>query len=128
VLSLGAPGREAWGSFEVDSQDSTAPGGKLYEYDGIQAELALRWPLPWTTTAQLGYRFRREDYNDASAAFVPVGPARLDREHRAGAALRKDLNDMVSLVAAWFGTWKQSNKQDFEYDRQIVSLGVEVRY
>jgi hypothetical protein len=81
--------------------------------------------LPWTTTAQLGYRFRREDYNDASAAFVPVGPARLDDEHRAGAALRKDLNDMISLVAAWLGTWNESNKQDFEYDRQIASLGVE---
>jgi len=128
VLTLGAPGRVLWGSFEVDSQDSDVSGGELYEYNGIQGEVSLRWPLPWTTGGQLGYRFRREDYNDASTVFVPIGRSRLDYEHRIGAALRKQLTDMISLVAAWVGTWNESNKDDFEYDRHIVSLGVELRY
>lgn len=125
---LGAPGRELWASFEADSQDSDSLDGQLYEYDGVQAELAVRWPLPWTSMAQVGYRYRREVYNDASAIFVPTGPARLDNEHRAGLALRKELTDMLAFVVGWVGTWNQSNKQAFEYDRQIASLGVEVRY
>jgi Tfp pilus assembly protein PilF len=128
VLTLGAPGRLLWGSLEVDSQDSDVSGGELYEYNGVQGEVSLRWPLPWTTAGQLGYRFRREDYNDASTVFVPVGRSRLDYEHRIGAALRRPLTDMISLVAAWVGTWNESNKDDFEYDRHIVSLGVELRY
>ncbi len=128
VLTLGKGGPVLWGSFEVDNQDSDATGGELYEYEGLQGEVSLRWPLPWRTTAQAGYRYRYEDYNDASAVFVPVDNTRVDREHRTGVTLRKDLNEMISLVAAWVGTWNLSNKQDFEYDRHITSLGVELRY
>lgn len=128
VLGLGAPGRVVWASFEVDKQDSTAGNGELYEYRGLQGELSLRWPLPWQSAAQGGYRYRREDYNSASSVFVPVGSSRNDDEHRLGLSLRKDLNDMFSLVAAWVGTWNESNKQDFDYDRHITSLGVELRY
>ena len=128
VLSLGAPGQVVWASFEVDVQDSTARDGDLYEYNGIQSEVSLRWPLPWMMTAQGGYRYRREDYDAASRVFVPIDRYRLDNEHRAGLSLRKELNEMFSLVAAWVGTWNDSNKQDFEYERQITSLGVEMRY
>lgn len=128
VIGLGAPGRLLWGSFEVDSQDSNATNGELYEYTGIQTELLLSWLLPWAVTSEIGYRFRYENYADASAAFVPAGAERRDDEHRLGAVLRRDLTEMLSLVAAWVGTWNESNKDDFEYDRHIVSLGVELRY
>jgi len=128
VFALNEPGRELWAGFQVDNHDATQPGGDLYAYDGIQGELALLWPLPWTTTAQIGYRYRRESYDSASAAFEPMGEARLDRENRVGVAFRKDINEFLSFVASWIGTWNQSNKSAFEYDRQIGSLGVEVRY
>lgn len=127
VLSLGAPGRLLWGSFEVDSQDSDVAGGALYEYTGYQGEALLSWPLPWSAIGHLGYRFRYEDYDDASAAFLPAGSGRRDDEHRVRVGVRKDLTDAISLVAAWVGTWNESNKDDFEYDRNIVSLGVELR-
>lgn len=128
VVGLGAPGRVGWVSFEVDKQDPTADSGELYEFRGLQAEASVRWPLPWRSMAQAGYRFRREDYDSASAVFVPVGASRLDEEHRVGLSLRRELSEMFAVVVAWVGTWNDSNKQDFEYDRHITSLGVEMRY
>lgn len=129
VFALGMPGRELFAGFQVDSQLPTQPGGELYAYDAIQAEVGVVWPLPWTMTAQLGYRFRREAYDSATADFFePPGEARLDRESRAGFALRKDINEIFAIVASWIGTWNDSNKDLFGYDRQIGSLGVEVRY
>lgn len=117
-----------WGSLEVDAQDSDAVNGELYEYTGFQSELLLSWVLPWSVISELGYRFRYEGYDDASAAFLPVGAARRDHENRVTVAFRKNVSEMASLVAAWVGTWNESNKVDFEYDRNIVSLGVELRY
>ena len=129
VFGLGAQGRELWGGLQIDGQDPTQPGGEVYAYEGIQAEVSLLWPLPWETTAQVGYRFRREQYDAATLDFTdPIGVTRLDRENRAGVALRKNVNDMISVVVSWIGTWNDSTKTVFEYDRQIASLGVEVRY
>jgi tetratricopeptide (TPR) repeat protein len=127
VFSLGDGGQEAWISYTAESMDTTDT--KLYAFDANAIELALIWPLPWSTTAQIGYRYRREQYDPESTIFAPsdTGP-RLDRENRGGVAFRKDLNGIVSLVAAWVGTFNLSNKDAFEYNRQIGSLGVEVRY
>lgn len=121
-----AQGQQAWISYQTERMDTTQ--SKLYAFTANSVELALIWPLPWQTSAQVGYRFRLEQYNDASSAFAPPGDARRDDEHRAGVAFRKDVTDLVSLVAAWVGTFNVSNKDAFQYNRQIGSLGVEVRY
>lgn len=127
VFNLDDQGRDVWVAYQCERMDTTQ--SKLYAYGANSVEVGLIWPLPWRSTAQVGYRFRVEEYNSATAdAFLPVGNPRQDQEHRAGVAFRKDLNDLVSLVAAWIGTFNVSNKDAFQYNRQIGSLGVEVRY
>lgn len=136
VFALGDEGQEAWISYMAEGMDTNkqvlTPGacpGRCFSYDANAVEVALIWPLPWSTTAQIGYRFRHERYANASAFFAPTdtGP-RDDKENRAGVAFRKDLTDLLSLVASWVGTFNLSNKDAFEYNRQIGSIGVEVRY
>lgn len=128
VFGLGEDRGEVWAGFEAATQDPTEPGGDLYAYDAVQGEIALLWNLPWQIESQAAYRFRYESYDQASSVFLPVGDPRLDREHRVGIAFRRPINELISVVAAWIGTWNDSNKDVFDYTRQIGSIGVEVRY
>src|SRR5262249_39097208 len=101
----------------------------VYAFDANQVEAAVIWPLPWDISAQVGYRFRAERYANESVILPPVkNGARHDDEHRAGVAFRKDINQYFSLVAAWIGTFNISNKEAFQYNRQIGSIGIEARY
>ena len=126
VIALGEEGQEVWIGYEGESMDTTHT--KLYAFDASQVEISLLWPLPWDVFLQASYRFRFEDYDAESAIFPPPGDPRRDDENRGGVAFRKDLNQYISFVAAWIGTFNLSNKEFFQYNRQIGSLGVEVRY
>jgi hypothetical protein len=43
-------------------------------------------------------------------------------------AIRKQLIDAFDVTAAFLGDFNNSNDARFEYDRQIVSLSLGVRY
>jgi tetratricopeptide (TPR) repeat protein len=116
---------------------SNAPT-ECYQYGAQQIEVGLRWPLPYSITTELVYRYEHQSYDAASAVFAPPTPAvppnggpRRDNDHRAIVSFMRPLPevwDHLFVNATWFGTFNNSNKTVFQYDRQIGSLGLEVRF
>jgi Tfp pilus assembly protein PilF len=123
-----------------------------YQYGSWAGEAGLRWPLPFDILGELAYRYERQSYNPASGCLVngaivpatcenlqnyPTGfdprglTPRLDNDHRVIFSLARsmpELWDRLSLVVSYFGTFNDSNKDVFTYDRSIGSLALQVRY
>jgi tetratricopeptide (TPR) repeat protein len=128
-------------SFACKCQGVNAPT-ECYQYGAQQIEVGLRWPLPYSITTELVYRYEHQSYDAASAVFappnppnpptgVPTGGPRRDNDHRAIVSFMRPLPevwDHLYVNATWFGTFNNSNKTVFQYDRQIGSLGMEVRF
>jgi len=67
--------------------------------------------------------------------FPVAGPVtaspRRDNDSRAIISFERplpELYDHLYVNATWFGTFNNSNKTVFQYNRQIGSLGMEVRF
>jgi hypothetical protein len=131
-----------------DPEDDTFPPPEdpnRFAYDGHEVNGGLGWTLPLDVRGELGYAYRRETYPDGSLAanFAnrtgatcggPGEPAcniqggRLDKVHQLVVAFRRPIGAYVSLIASYFGTFNGSNDEQFEYDRHIGSLGVELTF
>ena len=119
-----------------------------YQYGSQMAEIGIRWPLPFEILGEAAYRYENQSYGAASGC-LPNGPGgtitlctpgtplpagldrREDNDHRVILSFERRLPEIwehLSVVAAYFGTFNDSNKSAFEYDRNIGSLGLQVRY
>jgi hypothetical protein len=132
IVELGAPDRELWLGYQLGFTTPEGQGSDQFQYGSNQFEVALRWPLPYSILSEAGYRYEHQDYNRASRVFSPQGNnPRRDNDHRVVVAFERplpELYDHLFLNAAWFGTFNKSNQSVFEYDRQIGSIGAEVRF
>ena len=128
-----------------------------YQYGSWAVEAGVRVPLPFDVLGELAYRYEHQSYNIASGCFsfpdangdfptqcipntqntYPQGfdttglTRRADDDHRVIFSLERPLPevwDHLSVVASYFGTFNDSNKPIFTYDRNIGSLALEVRY
>lgn len=123
-ISLGADDRILTVGYRFDREDnrhsSATPAldGRQFAYDGHQAEVSLSLQLPSAVHGQVGYVYRNESFDDESGD-------RRDDEHRLLVSLRHALCRDVDLVAAYLGTYNESNDAFFEYDRHIGSLALE---
>lgn len=131
-VELGDPTRELWVGYQFESSDLFDGGQDQYQYDSHQVEVGLYWMMPYAVTLETGYRYAHKDYDSASGdAFRPEGGRRRrDHDQRVVVAFERplsEISDHLFVTAAYFGTFNQSNKPDFEYDRHIASFGVEVR-
>ena len=167
VVDLGHTDRQAWVGYELgfsrpftetglpDPSQCVPVNGKVpdnclckgknaptecYQYGAQQIETGLRWPLPYSITSEVVFRYEHQSYDAASAVFAPPttdmpvpprGGPRRDNDYRAIISFNRPLPevyDHLYVNATWFGTFNNSNKQVFQYDRQIGSLGMEVRF
>jgi hypothetical protein len=53
---------------------------------------------------------------------------RLDKVHLLVVAFRRPIGPYLHVTASYFGTFNGSNDDQFDYDRHIVSAGVEVSF
>jgi hypothetical protein len=146
-LDLGNASRQIWLGYQLgntDMQDSDNPTQQLhrdqYQYSSQAAEIGLRLPLPYEILGQLAYRYEFQNYGPYSGCFPDQDTApcnlsgltkRQDNDHRVILSLERplpELWDHLSVVAAYFGTFNDSNKSLFTYDRNIGSLALQVRY
>ena len=116
---------------------------QAYMFIAQEVEVGLRWPLPFLINGEAVYRYEHQAYQNASRCFAPNsdpaclfanptgGARRDDNDHRVIISFERPLPELwqhLFVVASYFGTFNDSNKQDFTYNRQIGSLGVSVRY
>ncbi len=148
-IDLGSAAQQLWLGYEFAPTDvtgrksvPTSTGNVLlnaFGYTGQIAEVGIRWPLAFDFNGQTGYRFEYQEYASGSRFYAPPefegfplqGPRRKDYDHRVVVSLERPLPELyehLTLVASWFGTWNDSNKTDFQYTRQIGSIGLRVRF
>jgi len=135
VVDLGGPNRQAWFGYQLGFTNPTDLGSDVYQYGGYQLELGMRWALPFDIVTENAFRYERQNYNSASGCFPnscpPFGAARRDNDYRVVVSFERplpEIYDHLFVNAAWFGTFNDSNKTFFEYNRQIGSIGAEVRF
>jgi tetratricopeptide (TPR) repeat protein len=132
IVELGAPDREIWVGYQLGFTTPEGQGSDEFQYGSNQFEVALRWPLPYSILSEAGYRYEHQDYAGASEVFSPnKDTPRRDNDHRVVVAFERPLSEIYEHLfvnAAWFGTFNNSNQSVFEYDRQIGSIGAEVRF
>jgi len=120
----------------------------LYQFGSQMAEVGIRWPLLWQILGEAAYRYEHQSYGATSGCVpnsnaspdpscipgepLPTGlTRRKDNDHRFILSLERPLPELwehLSVVAAYLGTFNRSNKTIFEYDRNIGSIGLQVRF
>ncbi len=141
IFELGVADRELSAGMQLGSMhpvdQGDVQGGNPYQYNSYKFEVALRWPLPYAITSDTGFEYEHQNYDPASAIFPsgggqqPNNGRRRDDDYRAIVSFERpipEIYDHLFLNASWFGTFNNSNKSIFEYDRQIGSIGAEVRF
>jgi len=120
---LGSPQRYVSLGYRYDKEDPRRdrPENQAFAYDGNQVDVGAGIILPCEVGLEFNYAYRYEDYAAES-------DGRRDNEHRVVFVARRWLNDYVGVSAGYFGTINDSNKDDFNYDRHIGSIALELRY
>lgn len=127
---LGAPDRYVSVGYQFDSEDpsKTSLDAKKFAYDGNQVAVGVGWTLPFAVAAEGAFTYRNEQYDSASENFTPNDGRRTDDDYEFVVALRKQLNEFLGVNVAYDGTINSSNKTEFDYDRHMVSVGVDARF
>ena len=82
----------------------------------------INWTVPqWLLDGELIFTYRHEGYDHASLG-------RQDDQYLFTAIVERPITRYLYVVAAYLGAINNSTKSEFEYTRNIGSLGVEVRY
>lgn len=120
VFNLGTPQRTISIGYRFDRDDTLFAGGDAFAYDGHEIDVGLSWAIGDPYSLDFAYAFRYEDY-------APASGGRVDRVHLPIAAFRWNINDRWGMTLAYLGTWNDSNRVDFDYERHIASLSIAVR-
>jgi hypothetical protein len=109
---------------------TTQTGGcdaRDFEYNGNQFDIGFNAVLRDVARGQLAYQFRLEDYQFPNSR-VDFAKRRHDNEHQVALALEHDLTSELTLTFDFVGVINNSNIDNFQYDRNIVSIGVRVLF
>jgi Tfp pilus assembly protein PilF len=130
-IDLGGADRQLWFGYQLGFTDPDELGSNIYQYGSNQVEVALRWPLLYSIVGETGYRYENQIYGAASGQVDPKPGRRHDNDHRVIVSFQRPLSELwdhLFVSASWFGTFNNSNKPLFEYERQIGSIAAEVRF
>jgi tetratricopeptide (TPR) repeat protein len=141
VVYLGSPDRYAWVGYQFDREDPNRniDAAARFAYDGQEVNTGLGWLLPSGIRLETGYAYRYERFprNSLAANSAYDGDpnrtfntdeGRLDKVNQVVATLRVPVTSYLQVVAGYFGDFNKSNDSQFDYDRHIASLSVEVSY
>jgi hypothetical protein len=107
--------------YDRENPDGSSESAKAFGYDGHEVSAGLGWTFPADIWADASYAYRREIYDSDSGG-------RRDNEHLIVVGLGKELTEWLLVRFSYFGTINDSNQDIFQYDRNIVSTSLEVRY
>jgi Flp pilus assembly protein TadD len=121
VFYLGRPERYFAIGYQFDDQDPTNSSGDQFGYDGQEVNATAGWILPADIEAEAGYSYRHERYAAASMG-------RVDTPNQFVVGLTRKLTDYLAVNLAYLGVIHNSNRVEFDYNRNIVSLILEAAY
>ena len=145
LFYLGAPDQYVFLGYRYDKEDpdnSLAAfsdiDSKAFGYDGNEGSIGLRWVWPYDISSELGFAYRYERYDSQSSETDPDQPGsrRKDNDYRVRAYLELpwtlfadfDFADNLSFGLGYMFSINDSNQSNFDYNRNIVSATLQVRY
>jgi hypothetical protein len=110
-----------------------------FAYDGHEVNTGVGWLLPLEVRGEVAYAYRHEQYPKNSLFVNSLNDDRPDRTllttegrednvHQVVVAFWRPIGEYFNVTASYYGTFNGSNDDQFDYDRHIVSVGVEVSY
>ncbi len=102
-------------------------GARDFEYSGNQFDVGLTSALFGVARGQAAYQFRLEDYQFPNSR-VDFAKRRHDNEHQFALALERDVMPQLAVTFDFVGVINNSNIDNFQYDRDVVSLGVRLLF
>jgi hypothetical protein len=101
--------------------------GNDFQYHAHQFEVGVRTPLLRDMSTELTYFFRDENYTFANSR-TNFTKARSDNTHSLFFLVRKPLTPYLDVTVSYIAMFNDSNIDDFQYDRHIISLGLQLAY
>ncbi len=114
-IYIDGPERYVSIAYRFERREPIGNGDERFGFDGHGVELGAGWVLPAQIQLRANYEFQREEYD---------GDGRVDEPHRLTIGLRRFLTEYIAATVAYRGLFHESNQ--FEYERHIASLGLEV--
>jgi tetratricopeptide (TPR) repeat protein len=108
-----------FGYFQPTPRDG---GTTQFGYNANQGNVGAGWAFPFDITGELGYAFTARNYRPTPSA------GRVDHENQIAVAIDKYFAEYFVVTLGYLGVINDSNQAQFQYDRNIVSLSVGVRY
>jgi tetratricopeptide (TPR) repeat protein len=93
-----------------------------YAYDGQEVSAGFGYMLPADIQGYVAYSYHREHYTKADSN------GRRDEDHLPVVLVSRRMNEYLTLSGAFFGDFNNSNNPTYNYDREVGSVAVEVRY
>jgi len=137
VVNLGSSDRYISVGYQFDREDPvvssrlvregtfTETEAQGFAYDGNELNAGAGWTLPAAISVEGGFVFRHEGYDQASE---PMPPHRGDDVYEVIFVARRPLGEYLDIAVGYLGTINHSNDPRFDYDRNIASLTLEVRF
>jgi tetratricopeptide (TPR) repeat protein len=128
IVELGAPDRYAILGYRFDNESPrhSDTSSQRFGYDGNQVSGGVGWRFPGDIVTEAVYAYRHERYYVASAE--DESGRRLDNEHLVTAVAYRQLTSQLRASCAFFGTINDSNQSEFQYQRYIGALALEVAF
>ena len=123
---LKSPDDYVFVGYRFDGEDPLAARpeekAKQFAYDGHEVSAGFGWALPADILTYLSYSYHREHY--------AKGPSkgRRDEDHLPTVLVSRRMSEYLTLSGAFFGDFNKSNNLSYDYDRQVGSIALEVRY
>ncbi len=114
--------------YQFDMENTAgSKGGNDFQYKANQFDVGVDLPVYSLARAELAYLFRLEDYQFPNSR-DNFQFARHDQYNQFAAALVHDLTANLALSLDYILVFDASNIADFDYNRNIVSVGVQVTF
>ena len=76
----------------------------------------------------MDFHERYDDESEQPSQAIIFRERRIDNEHHFTVVASRPILDYLRVRLAYFGTINDSNQNQFQYDRHIASVSLEVRY
>ncbi|MFT4569347.1 MAG: tetratricopeptide (TPR) repeat protein [Hyphomicrobiaceae bacterium] len=106
--------------YRWDREDVGNGSDRPFAYQGHQGEFRVRALLDARTLVEAGLQYRDENYDDPSQN-------REDTEHAFDLSVTRQIRNSIWVVAAYRAELNDSTESQFEYDRHITTLALEIR-
>lgn len=117
-----------WGSVGYAHAWNAADGGD-FDFETDSASLRLAKSLPWEVVAEVAYTYSDYRYdNPNSFAGTGFGFARGDQAHGIGAGLSRPIDKQSRVFLRYGRSDANSNIPFYEYDQNVWSGGVDLRF